>query len=228
MAYLQHNGWRDRPGAVAAVIAIHGLVGYALVNGLSFTQLIKTIDNPDGIEITVPLDPPPPPPPPPDQKVEPQPQLTAPKVNAPIPPVDLGPQRPPIDTTPVVIPNLEIVPRVVPSATPGPVITPRPTPRFNPVAARPRNDPGSWVTEADYRSSWINRAMVGTARFRLQIAANGKVEGCSITGSSGYPELDKATCELVTRRARFDPAKDDSGAAASGTYASSVRWQLPE
>ena len=30
MAYLQHSNWRERPGAVAAVIALHGLVGYAL------------------------------------------------------------------------------------------------------------------------------------------------------------------------------------------------------
>ena len=40
MAYLQHSNWRERPGAVVAVIAIHGLVGYALVTGLSFTKII--------------------------------------------------------------------------------------------------------------------------------------------------------------------------------------------
>lgn len=228
MAYLQQNNWRARPGAIAAVVAVHGLIGYGLVNGLSFSQLIKSIDNPDGINITVPLDPPPPPPPPTERTVEPETQLTAPKVNVPIPPIDLGPQRPPIDSTPVIIPNIEIVPRVVPSATPGPLITPRPTPGFSPEPARPRNNPGSWVTEADYRSSWINREMVGTARFRLEVSASGRVQGCTITGSSGYPELDQATCDLVTRRARFDPAKSDAGAATGGTYTSSVRWQLPE
>ena len=63
---------------------------------------------------------------------------------------------------------------------------------------------------------------------RKLIAASGRVESCTITGSSGHPELDRATCELVARRARFDPAKDSSGAKVSGTYTSSVRWQLPE
>ena len=70
--------------------------------------------------------------------------------------------------------------------------------------------------------------MVGTARFRLEIAADGKVQNCTITSTSGHPELDAATCALVTRRARFDAAKDETGARTSGSYASSVRWELPE
>ncbi len=223
MAYVQHTSWRDRPGAVIGVIAIHGVIGYALVSGLSFNQIVDTIKNPQGIAVQVPLDPPPPPP---DRTVEADPTIAENPLVAPLPPVDLGPQRPAIETTIVIPQFIDLVPKVIPSPTPGP--TTRPGPTFDPVAARPRNDPGSWVTEADYRSSWINREMAGTARFRLQIAASGKVEACTVTGSSGYPELDKATCDLVTRRARFDPAKDSSGARAAGSYASSVRWQLPQ
>jgi protein TonB len=223
MAYLQHSNWRERPGAVVAVIAIHGVVGYALISGLSFTKIIEAIDNPDAVEVTVPIDPLPPPP---EDKLEPDPKVIENPVVAPLPPVDLGPQRPPLDATVIIPPLTDIVPKVIPSPTPGP--TARPSPVFDPVAASPRNNPGSWVTTDDYRSSWINREMVGTARFRLQIAANGKVETCTITGSSGHAELDKATCDLVTRRARFDPAKDASGAKVSGSYSSSVRWQLPE
>jgi len=32
----------------------------------------------------------------------------------------------------------------------------------------------------------------------------------------------------VTRRARFDPAKNDQGRATAGKYAGAVRWQLPD
>jgi protein TonB len=222
MAYLQHSNWRERPGAVVAVIAFHGLVGYALVTGLSFTQNIKAIDNPDAVDDTVPLDPPPAP----KDTAKPEPKTVENPIVAPLPPVDLGPQRPPLDTTVKIPPLTDIVPKVIPSPIPGP--TTRPSPAFDPVDASPRNNPGTWVTTDDYRSSWINREMVGTARFRLQIGTGGRVENCTITGSSGYAELDKATCDLVTRRARFDPAKDGSGAKVSGSYSSSVRWQLPE
>lgn len=223
MAYLQNGNWRDRPGAVVAVVAIHAAVGYALVTGLSFTQVIEAIDNPDAVDVTVPVNPPPPPP----EKVrQPEAKPVENPMVAPLPPVDLAPQRPPLDTTVIIPPLTDIVPRVIPSPTPGP--TAHPGPAFDAVAAIPRNNPGTWVTTDDYRSSWINREMVGTARFRLQIAASGQVESCTITGSSGHAELDRATCELVTRRARFEPAKDTSGARTSGSYSSSVRWQLPE
>ena len=222
MAYLQHTSWRDRPGAVIGVIAIHAVVGYVLVSGFSFTQVIKTIDNPDGVEVRVPIEPPPSP----DPTVEPDRSIVENPIVAPLPPVDVGPKRPPIDATVIIPPFSDVVPKVIASPTPGPSV--RPNPAFEPVAARPRNNPGSWVTEADYRSSWINREMVGTARFRLEVTADGRVQNCMITGSSGYAELDKATCDLVTRRARFDAAKDTTGARVGGTYASSVRWQLPE
>ncbi len=224
MAYLQHTSWRDRPGAVIGVIAIHAVVGYALVTGLSFKQAIERVTNPQASQVdNIPLDPPPPPPTP-EASTDPA-QVDRPLV-APITPLDLSTDKPVVDTTTVILPTIDPIIKVIPGPTPGP--STRPTPLFDAVAARPRNNPGSWVTEDDYRSSWINREMVGTARFRLEIAASGKVEQCTITGTSGHAELDRATCDLVTRRARFDPAKDSTGAKIGDSYTSSVRWQLPE
>ncbi|WP_188644729.1 TonB family protein [Tsuneonella deserti] len=223
MAYLQHSNWRERPGAVAAVVAIHAALGYALVTGLSFSQIVETIDNPLGYEVQVPLDPPPPPPRPERSQDA---TLTDPIVTAPIPPLDLIPERPLVETTPTVLPTTDLLPKVIPTPTPLP--SARPDPLLAPKAASPRNDPGTWITEGDYRSSWINRELVGTVRFRLEITASGRAGTCTVTGSSGHRELDRATCDLVTRRARFEPARDQAGAATEGTYSSSVRWQLPE
>ena len=31
MAYATHTTWKDRPGAVAGVIAVHAALGYALI-----------------------------------------------------------------------------------------------------------------------------------------------------------------------------------------------------
>lgn len=103
-----------------------------------------------------------------------------------------------------------------------------PPPLFDPIAASPRGNPGNWVTNNDYRTSWINRGFEGSASFTLMIDARGRVSGCTITRSTGHSALDDATCSLLERRGRFDPAKDSSGNATSGTFRSSITWTIPE
>ena len=223
MAYLQHRSWKDRPGAVVGVVAIHAVIGYALVTGLNFTQIVERVKNPQAIDVVVPLPPPPPTPPQPDARAD-EAVVDKPVV-APKPIIDVSPIEPNIDTTPVIIPTPDTTPYVAPRPTPS--TTPA-GPSFNPIAAKPRGNPGNWVTVDDYRTSWINREMVGTARFRLEVASSGRVQNCTITASSGHAELDRATCSLVTQRARFVPAKDGTGASVTGSYVSSVRWELPE
>jgi protein TonB len=49
-----------------------------------------------------------------------------------------------------------------------------------------------------------------------------------VTGSSGSSALDQATCRLLSRRARYTPAKDSSGNPVADTDAGSIRWVLPE
>jgi periplasmic protein TonB len=221
MAYLQHTGWKDRPGAVAGVIGIHALIGYALIAGLSFTGIADEVRKFRARDyVDVPL-----PPPPPEPAAEPEPSRVDPPAVAPIPKLDLSPAKADIDTTPVIVPTPDFVPRAVPTQTPAALPA---KPAFDPVGPKPRGNPGNWVTVEDYRSSWINREMTGTARFRLEVGASGRVETCTITASSGHPELDRATCALVSQRARFEPARDASGAKATGSYANSVRWELPE
>jgi protein TonB len=221
MAYLQQTAWKDRPGAVAGVIAIHAAIGYVLINGLGYVRAIVEDPPLEGYEVQVPLDPPPPPPV--DDTSEIVPER---KPVAPLPPLDLSDRKPIVDTTPIILPPIPDIPRVVPSPTPAVDIGPR-KPAFDPLPPRPRGDKSTWVTTSDYRSSWINREWTGTATFRLEVAASGRVESCTITASSGHAELDQATCDLVSRRARFEPARDGSGAKAPGTYASAVRWELP-
>ena len=98
---------------------------------------------------------------------------------------------------------------------------------FEAIAPRPRNDTSRWVTTADYRSSWINRELTGVARFRVQVGTDGRVKQCTVTSSSGHAALDRATCDLVTQRARFEPARDTKGEKTAGSYSSAVAWQLP-
>ena len=70
--------------------------------------------------------------------------------------------------------------------------------------------------------------MTGKARFRLEIAADGRVASCTITGSSGFAALDQATCALVSKRAKFQPARGSEGQPVAATYTNAIDWQLPE
>ena len=225
MAYADNFNRAARPGPIAAVIAIHAGIGYLLVTGLGGAIIDRIIQkNPDVIDI--PIDPPtpidePPPPQPEDSAVDPI-------VQVPTPPLDFN-KPADFKVEPADLPQVDdfIITKIpVPMPTPGPSVAPKPS--FDPVAARPRNDPSRWVTTDDYPSAEIRKGSEGTARFRLQIAANGKVESCTITRSSGSARLDEATCRNVERRAKFDPARNGENQPVAGRYESSVKWVLPE
>ena len=222
MAYLDTKR-RPSAASMAAVIAIHGAVGAALIFGLSVTGVIVDKEIFTGITIDPPAPPPPPKPPEPDTpKVTPRDQ----KIVAPLPPIPLPTRGPEIDTTKIILPPL-------PPTQPGNgeglgKIVPTPTPSFTPIAAKPRTNPAGWVTTDDYRSNWIRQEMTGKARFRLEIAADGRVTNCAITGSSGHPQLDAATCALVSKRAKFQPARGSEGEPVAGSYSNAIDWQLPD
>ncbi|UVI40536.1 energy transducer TonB [Qipengyuania spongiae] len=225
MSYLDQSR-RASSTSMAAVIAIHAGIGAVLVFGLSVAGTV--IDKAPPIPSFDIKDPPPPPPP-----IEPEvvPDTTspaiAPPITAPVSKLDLKPLPPVVDARDYDLPPMPPIPTPRPSATITPSI-PSPTPIIAPVSASPRNDPAGWVTTGDYRSSWINRDLTGTARFRLEISAEGRVTGCTITGSTGHSELDQATCNLVTRRARFQPARGSSGEPVASTYSNAVRWVVPD
>lgn len=217
MAYLDS---RRRPDAASmvGVVAIHGALGAALYFGLTVTGVIAP-EKPN--LTTLPFRDPPAPTPSAAPSAAPSSSPYVPPLPFPMPT-----QGPLIDQT-------DVFPRTQPTIQPGtgdalkPVI-PMPTPSFAPIAAKPRTDPGGWVTTDDYRSNWIRQEMTGKARFRLEIAADGRVTNCAITGSSGHPQLDTATCALVSKRARFQPARGSEGEPVAGTYSNAIDWQLPD
>jgi TonB family protein len=92
---------------------------------------------------------------------------------------------------------------------------------------RPRNNPGSWATTNDYPSKALMELREGTAGFRLTVGPTGIVTHCEITSTSGWSDLDAATCSNVTRRARFDPALDRNGEPTTGFYSNRVSWAIP-
>lgn len=86
--------------------------------------------------------------------------------------------------------------------------------------------PGTWISQEDYPAAAIRANAEGFVAYRLQVDAAGRPNGCSVTQGSGNADLDAATCALLTRRGRFEPARDANGQAVAGTYTSRVRWDL--
>lgn len=90
----------------------------------------------------------------------------------------------------------------------------------------PGNNPATWITSGDYPSNY--HPVEGTAPFSVDATFSGRVRKCTVTESSGNVDLDKATCKLVSRRARFIPATDKNGRPYRAEYKNRVTWAFPK
>ena len=84
------------------------------------------------------------------------------------------------------------------------------------------------LSNDDYPSSALRAEAQGTTTVRYTIGTDGRVTGCSVTGSSGNSALDQTTCSLIQRRFRFRPAVDTSGNPVTESRTQRVVWRLPE
>ncbi len=220
----QHNG--PSAAGLAGAVIVQSALGAAMILGLSVAT--GAIERPDIIDTWDIKDPPPPEPEPvPEPQTQPEPQAaTEPPITVTEPPIEFELPKPSYRTSEEIVDRPVIIqPRVPAEQIPAP---PAPVPSFTPVSAKPRNDPGEWIRDRDYASSWVRREYQGMAGFRLDIAATGKVTGCRVTSSTGHSELDEATCALIMKRAKFEPARGSNGEPVAGSFSSSVRWLLPE
>ena len=213
---------RTVPIVMSALIT--GLMGYALVSGLAYSVVkeaaeeLKTFDVED--------EPPPPPdepPPPPEENPLPPPP---PEVSAPPPLVRMDTVAPQIQTTPVIQPSPPVTPIARPSP-PAPVAPPPPPPPRVSQAARATGSLPGLITTDDYPQSALRNGDQGTTAVSLTIGPNGRVSGCNVTSSSGSGSLDSTTCSVLTRRARFTPAKDQNGQPIGDTTSVRIKWVVP-
>ena len=226
MSFVNQRGTQNRKTAVIGVAAIHVLIGTVVITGLA-PQIIEVIDPPPP-PITYDVEKDKPPAPPKPDKVVEQPIAQAPDQYTPKQPIDLITYDPTFNTSAEFPDLIDTVINDV-SLTGSPIAAdPRPLPSFAPFSAAPRNDPGRWVTTRDYKRTWVSREMTGTGQFTFSVAANGRVTDCRVVSSTGHSALDRATCRLVSSRARFNAARDNSGNVVAGDFNTSIVWQLPD
>lgn len=216
MAYADQQMSGNKLTALIVVAVLHVVVGYALVTGLAYEAFKKVKEVTAAINIEEEKPPEEPPPPPPKQDTPPPP------IVAPPPAISINTAAPSVETVTVAPPP---APVFVTAAPPPP---PPPAPRFQPKAAAPKGQPGNWATSNDYPSRALREEREGSTGFRVTVGTDGKVADCSVTRSSGSPDLDQATCDNIRRRARFTPATDGEGNPTTGSYSSTIRWVIPK
>ena len=218
MAYADQEMSGNKVATFVVVALLHLALGYALVTGLAYEgykAIVKKVTTVD-IKKDEPKKEEKPPPPKKD--------AAPPPIVVPPPMTNINTRPPPLETTPVPMPPPPVFQLPVP-APPAPAAPP--PPRIQPKGAVPKGNPASWATTNDYPTRALREERAGTTSFRVSVGPDGRVSSCSVTGSSGSPDLDEATCSNVTRRARFAPATDGEGNPTSGSYSNRIRWVIP-
>jgi hypothetical protein len=82
-----------------------------------------------------------------------------------------------------------------------------------------------WVTPSDWPPYMLQKTDVWwDVGVRLVVAADGTLRACIIQTRSGSSDADQLTCDLIRKRARFQPARWTDGSPVTGVYSTTVAW----
>ena len=233
-AYVQHRNLvrpRERAYALTAVVLVQLGLGAALLRGLH-VDVSRPADIVQRL-IAVTIDKPPPPPPP----VEPPPKPTPRPQSAPrAAPEKLGgsPGPRPAHASPSVTPLVAVKPTAAPSGGgtgTGPAVG------AGAGGGTGGNGYGAGagggtdleqvageITPRDYPRHLANSGVGGVVGVSFRVEASGLVSRCSVTQSSGVPELDALTCRLIVQRFRYRPSTDRYGRPIPDTVDGEHEW----
>jgi len=216
MAYADQQMSGNKIIAIIIVALIHVALGYALITGLAYDVVKKAVERVTTVDIEeeVPEEEEPPPPPP-DEIVPPPPV-------APPPPINVSVAPPPIQTVQTPPPPAPVIPIARPA--------PPPAPPPAPSQARGVQPDGQSRWAARIQENYPARAqrdeIQGRVGVRVTVGPNGRVSDCSVTSPSGSSILDDAACSGMRSYARFKPALDAAGNAISGSWTTTIVYQL--
>lgn len=82
------------------------------------------------------------------------------------------------------------------------------------------------IRDSDYPREAKRDSTGGTVSITMQVDPEGKVERCDVRLTSGGSVLERATCELVQKRFRFRPARNESGNPIHAVLTQTVSWLM--
>jgi protein TonB len=80
------------------------------------------------------------------------------------------------------------------------------------------------IRPSDYPRDLRERRIGGTVGIVFTVATNGRVTRCSVTRSSGVPELDMLTCRLIEERFVYRPSTDRYGRPVADEVEGEHEW----
>lgn len=78
----------------------------------------------------------------------------------------------------------------------------------------------------DYPVAALEARQQGRVTVELRVTTEGRVESCQIIDSAGSAALDRTTCSVLTRRARFRPARDCTGQSVPDRIRQTIHWEM--
>jgi TonB family protein len=91
----------------------------------------------------------------------------------------------------------------------------------------PPDPPIRWVNDFDYPAEALRQGANGVVTMVLGLDAGGLVARCRVIARSKSEALDKASCDVLTKRAKYVAARDAAGNAVPSTVIERIRWIIP-
>lgn len=92
--------------------------------------------------------------------------------------------------------------------------------------AMPANNAGQWTAKLNYPQITGQHRKGASVYFSLLVSPAGMVEHCEIRRSSGFQDLDRKTCDALVARAKFVPAKDETGLTTYSIFEGRTSWNV--
>lgn len=90
----------------------------------------------------------------------------------------------------------------------------------------PRTNPGKWIGTYDYPVEMSRQGKQALIQVRLMVDANGDVSSCHIQQSTRLKAFDDLTCKVLTKRAKFEPARDAAGKPVASFWNSTILYVI--
>jgi protein TonB len=236
-AYLQHQRAvrpRERAYALVAVAVVQLALAYALLSGFRVdiarsSEIVSQL-----IEVSLPQPPVPTPPPEPLRYEPDHHTSSAPRTEPKLLGGSLGPQPTPAPLS--IAPVVAVRPLAAPSGGgtgTGPAIG-NGAGGGSGGQGYGNSDGGGTdleliageITPRDYPRHLREAGIGGTVGILFTVGVNGRVTRCTVTRSSGAPDLDALTCRLIQQRFIYRPGTDRYGRPVSDEVEGEHEWEV--